>query len=136
MTNGERIRAIRTSLKLTMAAFGERIGKSKDAVKMYEYDKVKPDETTKRLICIEYNVNPLYLSGESEIIFMPPQDDAEMLAAALPNTDPATRALLLSIVQNPDGWDVFLRAVFALQRILGEIGITPEMLTDEKKPGP
>lgn len=119
-----------------MAEFGARIGKSKDAVKMYEYDKVTPDETTKRLICIEYNVSPLYLTGESDIMFMPPRDDAEMLAAALPNTDPATRALLLSIVQNPDGWDVFLRAVFELQKLVNDLGLTPEMLTDEKKPGP
>lgn len=138
MTEGERIRAIRNAFtpKLTQEQFGARIGKTRSNLKNYEYGAAKLDETTRRLICKEFNVNPLYLTGESDIMFMPSQDDAEMIAAALPNTDPATRALLLSIVQNPDGWNVFLCAVFELQRILGEMGIMPEMLTDEKKPGP
>lgn len=67
MTIGERIKEVRDSEKMTLAAFGDRIGISNPAVSNIEKGKTNPSEQTIRAIVREFNVNEVWLrSGEGE----------------------------------------------------------------------
>lgn len=79
MTKGERIRYIRKSSGLTMAAFGNRIGISPAAVSKIESGKNNPDGPTVKNICREFGVAEKWLtSGEGAI--KPPEGDINMFS--------------------------------------------------------
>lgn len=62
-----RIRDIRKAYSLSMTKFGERLGVSKDVIANLEYGRVEPSEMIKKLICIEFSVDPNWLeTGEGE----------------------------------------------------------------------
>ncbi|MCQ2299999.1 MAG: hypothetical protein MJZ81_07750 [Bacteroidales bacterium] len=83
-------------------------------------------------ICRMFNVNPLYLSGESDIMFIPPDEDEEIIDRALENANPALKAMLISIVKKPDGWMLLADSILAAADALRAAGYDP----DNKKPGP
>lgn len=56
-----RMRAIREELKLSRAAFGQRIGVSGDVINNLERGRVELKESTIKLLCSEFNVNEEYL---------------------------------------------------------------------------
>jgi transcriptional regulator with XRE-family HTH domain len=70
MTDNEKIRAIRSSLDLTMDAFGKRIGVSRSAISNIENGNRGITNQLATSICREFNVNPDYLAGESEVMFL------------------------------------------------------------------
>ncbi len=57
----ERIKAIRTALKLSQREFGERLGVSRDVISNLEYGRVEPKELLLRHICELYGVNEEWL---------------------------------------------------------------------------
>ena len=68
-TINDRIRELRTHLNLSQAAFGARIGLSRDEIKNIEYGKTMPREITIPLICREYKVHEEWLrTGEGEML--------------------------------------------------------------------
>lgn len=69
MTQGERVKAIRKSLNLTLEKFGEKLGIQKSAVSKIERGDVVPTEQTVRAICREYNVNYDWLISEEGDMF-------------------------------------------------------------------
>lgn len=69
MTQGERVRAIRKSLNLTLEAFGSKLGIQKSAVSKIERGDVVPTEQMVLSICREYNVNYDYLKSEEGEMF-------------------------------------------------------------------
>jgi transcriptional regulator with XRE-family HTH domain len=70
MTDNERIRAIRSALDMTMEAFGKRIGVSRAAISNIENGNRGITNQLATSICREFSVNPEYLSGESEEMFL------------------------------------------------------------------
>ena len=70
MTDNERIRAIRSALDMTMEAFGKRIGVSRAAISNIENGNRGITNQLATSICREFNVNPEYLSGESDQMFL------------------------------------------------------------------
>lgn len=69
-TINDRIRELRGKLGLSQAAFGEKIGLSRDEVKNIEYKKTTPKEITIPLICEKYSVSEEWLRtghGDPEI---------------------------------------------------------------------
>lgn len=68
MTQGERVREIRKSLKLTLEKFGEKLGVGKTAISKIEKGENTLTDQMTRSICREYNVNYDYLMyGEGEM---------------------------------------------------------------------
>lgn len=70
MTDNERIRAIRSALDMTMEAFGKRIGVSRAAISNIENGNRGITNQLATSICREFNVNPEYLSGDSDQMFL------------------------------------------------------------------
>lgn len=68
MTQGERVKAIRTEKMMTMEQFGEKLGVQKSAISKIEKDKVNLTEQMFLLICREFGVNEVWLrTGEGGI---------------------------------------------------------------------
>lgn len=122
-TIGERIKSIRKDLALTQIQFGEALGVTGSAIAMIERGKNDVSSMLRASIINTYNVNPLYLNGESDIMFVPPDDDAELIDAALAGGDPIIKALLLGIVKSPDGWEVLARSILEAANKLRALGI-------------
>lgn len=71
MTQGERIKEVRKSLKLTLEKFGEKIGVKKNAISAVEDNRNSLSEQMAKSVCREYNVNETWLrTGEGEM-FLP-----------------------------------------------------------------
>ena len=74
MTQGERVKEIRTVLSLTLEKFGEKLGVGKTAISKIEKDKVNLSDQMVKLICREYNVNYDWLmDGEGDMFSDLPQ---------------------------------------------------------------
>lgn len=68
MTQGERVREIRKSLKLTLEKFGEKLGVKKSAISEIESGRNSLTEQMTVSICRAYNVNYDWLTeGEGEM---------------------------------------------------------------------
>lgn len=65
-----RIRLIREELKLSRAAFGQRIGVSGDAINNLERGRVEPKESIIKLICAEFNVNEEWILNGTEPMYV------------------------------------------------------------------
>ena len=72
MTQGERVRAVRKVLDLTMDKFGERLGVSKMAISNIESGNRNLTEQMAKAICREFNVNYAWLTDELGEMFMEP----------------------------------------------------------------
>lgn len=80
MTQGERVREIRKSLKLTLEKFGVKLGVKKSAISDIESGRNTLTEQMAVSICREYNVNYDYLmNGEGEMFDTLPQTILEEL---------------------------------------------------------
>lgn len=60
-TVGNRLKTIRTELKLTQQAFADRIGISRGALANYEVDRNEPIDAVISLICREFGINEDWL---------------------------------------------------------------------------
>ena len=68
MTQGERVRAIRSSLDFSLEKFGKQLGVGRSAISKIEKGENSLTDQMARLICREYNVNYDYLmAGDGEM---------------------------------------------------------------------
>lgn len=68
MTQGERVRELRKSLKLTLEKFGDKLGVKKSAISDIESGRNSLTDQMSKAICREYNVNYDWLiNGEGEM---------------------------------------------------------------------
>lgn len=72
MTQGERVRAVRKALGLTMDKFGDRLGVSKMAISNIESGNRNLTEQMAKAICREFAVNYAWLVDELGEMFMEP----------------------------------------------------------------
>lgn len=74
---GERIKTIRKHFGLTQTEFGDRIGATRSVITNLEYNKVDPTDLVIKVICREFNVDPVWLrTGQGEMFI---NDDDEIL---------------------------------------------------------
>ena len=74
MTQGERVKEIRTVLSLTLEKFGEKLGVGKTAISKIEKNERSLTDQMAKSICREYNVNYDWLMDEDgEMFFDLPQ---------------------------------------------------------------
>lgn len=65
MAQGERVKAVRKSLGLTLEKFGDKIGLKKNSVSQIENGRNDLTEANAKAICREFNVNEVWLrTGE------------------------------------------------------------------------
>lgn len=125
----ERIKAIRGDQGLSQTEFGSRLGVSRSAVINWEWGQNSPSPAMVEKICRTYNINPMYLSGESDVMHIPPDEDEEIIDRALADGDPLVKALLLGIVKKPDGWRLLAESILTAADTLRDAGFE-----NEKKP--
>ncbi|MCI5650314.1 MAG: helix-turn-helix domain-containing protein [Fusicatenibacter sp.] len=69
MTQGERVKEIRTALSLTLEKFGEKLGVGKTAISKIEKNERSLTDQMAKSICREYNVNYDWLMDEDGDMF-------------------------------------------------------------------
>ena len=75
MTQGERVKAIRKELNMTLEQFGEKLGVTKTAISYVENNKRNLTEQMLLSICREFGVDYMWLTtGEGEM-FVETDDD-------------------------------------------------------------
>ncbi len=76
----ERVRMLRTMLKLTRVAFGFKLGVSSDVINNIERGRVPLKEPLLKLICSVFNVNEAWLrTGEGAIFAEIPESELDIL---------------------------------------------------------
>lgn len=78
MTQGERVKAIRKELNMTLEQFGEKLGVTKTAISYVENNKRNLTEQMLLSICREFGVNEIWLrtgEGDVENMFAKLSDD-------------------------------------------------------------
>ena len=68
---GERIKELRKALRLTQAAFAERIGIRQNSVALLEMGRNTPSDQTVAFICREFRVNEEWLRTGAGDMFVP-----------------------------------------------------------------
>ena len=82
VTVGERIRALRKSLKMNQNEFGDKIGLASNTITNYETDRRNPSNQVLELICREFSVNESWLrTGEGSMFVELPEEDEYFKAA-------------------------------------------------------
>lgn len=100
---GERIKQIRETAedkKLSMAAFGERLGASAAAVNQWEHGKNAVPTTMVNLICSEFGINKDWLLTGNGEMYEPITREAELaeIAAKLFNDQDPMRQKLFELI--------------------------------------
>lgn len=75
MTQGERIRAVRKALGLTLEKFGKRIGIKKNSVSQIENGINNLTEQMTKAICREFHVDYIWLTTGEGDMFLDADDD-------------------------------------------------------------
>ena len=111
MSIGERVKQLRSELKLTQLDFGRRIGVSGATVSTTESGKTTPDNQTILLICREFGINRLWLeTGEGPKYPEEIQNGPEALIPDLVgilNSYPAVLNVMQRVVRHmkPSDWE-------------------------------
>lgn len=119
MTQGERVKAVRKTLNLSMEKFGERIGIGKAAVSLIENGKNNLTEANAKAICREFNIDYLWLiEGVGNMFLAAPEGLIDELANEH-NLKPLEAQLLRHyLAMNESDRDVFTKFVqrFVMQK--------------------
>ena len=109
MTQGERVKAIRKSLGLTLEKFGEKLGVKKGAISAIENNNRNLTEQMAKSICREYNVNYDFLTyGDGEMFDDLPQTVIDELCA-LYNLSDSEKAIIEMYVSLPEDFRQLLK---------------------------
>lgn len=100
MTQGERIKAIRKELDMTLEEFGMRLGAKKSSMSNLENDRFNLTEQMRKSICREFNVNYDWLTtGEGEMFSLPEDEEAAYISELLSDVDNPVYDLIKSIMK-------------------------------------
>ena len=103
MTQGERVKEIRSELDLTLEKFGEKLGVTKVAISNIEKGNRNLTDQMAKSICREYNVNYDFLMyGDGEMFDELPQTIVDELCAQYDLND-FDKALVEMYVSLPAG---------------------------------
>lgn len=79
----DRIRELRKALDLTQQEFADKIGVKRNTIANYEIGRNDPVDSVKSLICLKFNVNPMWLdTGKGDMFVEVDPDDSLMEWAA------------------------------------------------------
>ena len=99
MTQGERVKQLRTALDLTLEKFGERVGVGKAAISKLEKNENRLSDQMIKSICREINVNYDWLVyGEGEMFSELPKTILDELCRAY-DLDETDRKLIQEYIK-------------------------------------
>lgn len=111
--SGERVRAIRKSLGLTLERFGEKVGVGKTAISNIEKGKRNLTEQMTKSICREFGVEYIWLTtGEGEMFVDTDDDFIERIDRIMVGEDESRKNLFKLMLDLSDD------DIAALDRIL------------------
>lgn len=113
MTQGERIRELRKTLKMTMEQFGEKIGVTKSTISNIENGNRNATEHMVKSICREFNVDYIWLTtGDGEMFVDTDDDFIERIDRIMIGEDDARKNLFKALLEASD------EDIAAFQRII------------------
>lgn len=113
MTQGERIRELRKTLKMTMEQFGEKIGVTKSTISNIENGNRNATEHMVKSICREFNVDYIWLTtGDGEMFVDTDDDFIERIDRIMAGEDDARKNLFKALLEASD------EDIAAFQRII------------------
>ena len=113
MTQGERIRELRKTLKMTMEQFGEKIGVTKSTISNIENGNRNATEHMVKSICREFNVDYIWLTtGDGEMFVDTDDDFIERIDRIMIGEDDARKNLVKALLEASD------EDIAAFQRII------------------
>lgn len=116
MEQGERIREIRKTMKLTMEQFGEKIGVTKSTISNIENGNRNATEHMIKSICREFNVDYMWLTnGEGEMFVASDDEFQARIDQIMFGQDESRKNLFKMMIDMSD------EDIHALERILKNI---------------
>lgn len=114
MTQGERVRAVRNALELTMEKFGEELGVTKVAISNIEKGNRGLTDQMAKAICRTYSVDEKWLrTGEGEMFATLTRDEeiADFVAGLLKTEDDSFQRRFVSMLSRLDEseWEVLAK---------------------------
>lgn len=121
MTQGERVKAIRKALGLTLEKFGEPLGVKKQTVSRIENGVNNITEQMAKAICREFNVNMEWLqNGSGEMFIQQTKDEqiATFVGDLLKDEEDSFKRRLISALAglDDDGWDFLDQFLDSVQK--------------------
>lgn len=103
MTQGERIREVRSTLGLTLEKFGDRLGVTKVAISNIEKGNRNLTEQMTKAICREFNVDYMWLTtGDGEMFIDNDDDFIERIDRIMAGEDEARKNLFKFMLELSD----------------------------------
>lgn len=116
MTQGERIRELRKTLKMTMEQFGEKIGVTKSTISNIENGNRNATEHMVKSICREFNVDYIWLtSGEGEMFVESDDDFFERIDRIMAGENDARKNMIKALLYASD------EDIEAFQRLIDSV---------------
>lgn len=98
MSQGEKIKAIRKSLNLTLEKFGQKLGVSKGAISAIENNNRNLTNQMAKSICREFNVNYDWLmTGEGDMFSTPDEDIMQIIEHIMSGENEFHKNLMKSV---------------------------------------
>lgn len=122
MTQGERIRAVRKELGLTLEKFGDKIGMKKNSVSQIENGKNAMTDQVAKSICREFNVDYTWLTTGEGHMFLPDDrnsDIARLTKQLMTEESDSFKNRFISMLSNlsVDEWEFLERKAQELYRL-------------------
>lgn len=118
MTQGDRVKSVRSTLDLTLDKFGEKLGVKKAALSAIENGKRNLTEQMAKSICREYNVSYDYLIyGEGEMFDDLPQTVLDELCIQH-HLDDLDRTLIEMYLEMPEQIREYLKQEISKRFVL------------------
>lgn len=121
MTQGERVKAIRKALGLTLEKFGQPLGVKKNAISQIENGRNGLTDQMAKAICREFNVNMEWLQNGADEMFAEINRDDQIAAFVgnlLKDEEDSFKRRLISALAglDDDGWDFLDQFLDSVQK--------------------
>lgn len=109
-----RIKQLRSDLKLTQDEFAAKISITKSSVSLIERGERNPSPQTIQLICQQFHVRRQWLVEGIGPIYMETTDDDVLIDQVLFGTDEFVKAFVKGVAKTPGGWEALRQIVEAV----------------------
>ena len=119
MKINDRIKLVRTSIqpKLSQTAFGEKLGVSKDVIANLELGRVEPSVSVINLICMTFDIEPLWLKDGIGEMKKAPADDDELVDRIMAGENEFAKSIMKAFAKlSDDEWVKLREIVDALKK--------------------
>ena len=119
MKINDRIKLVRTSIqpKLSQTTFGEKLGVSKDVIANLELGRVEPSASVINLICMTFDIEPLWLKDGIGEMKKAPADDDELVDRIMAGENEFAKSIMKAFAKlSDDEWVKLREIVDALKK--------------------